>query len=150
MSRFFPALPRRLGVDCPAILPAHLILVSFCFCQIGDKPSEKQSPLVPADQIPPSPPLSPQDSLKTFLLAAGFSGLEALAAPLLDSEGVFGPPERPVRIVLHGARGPIRVLGKMDAGDMPPMQAAFNDETDLLDPHLFQVRVGSQCLSCKS
>lgn len=48
-------------------------------------------------------------------------GLEGLAPPLLDSEWVLGPSERPVRIVLHGVRGPIRVLGKTHTGDMPPL-----------------------------
>lgn len=48
-------------------------------------------------------------------------GLEGLAPPLLDSEWVLGPPERTVRIVLHGVRGPIRVLGKTHTGDMPPL-----------------------------
>ncbi len=48
-------------------------------------------------------------------------GLEGLAPPLLDSEWVLGPAERPVRIVLHGVRGPIRVLGKTHTGDMPPL-----------------------------
>jgi mono/diheme cytochrome c family protein/glucose/arabinose dehydrogenase len=48
-------------------------------------------------------------------------GLEGLAPPLLDSEWVLGPSERPVRIVLHGVRGPIQVLGKTHTGDMPPL-----------------------------
>ena len=55
-------------------------------------------------------------------------GLEGLAPPLLDSEWVLGPPGRPIRIVLHGVRGPIRVLGKTHTGDMPPMQSVLNDE----------------------
>ncbi len=55
-------------------------------------------------------------------------GLEGLAPPLLDSEWVLGPSARPIRIVLHGVRGPIRVLGKTHTGDMPPMHAVLNDE----------------------
>lgn len=54
-------------------------------------------------------------------------GLEGLAPPLLDSEWVLGPAERPVRIVLHGVRGPIRVLGKTHTGDMPPL-GVLSDE----------------------
>ncbi|RYD35213.1 MAG: c-type cytochrome, partial [Verrucomicrobiaceae bacterium] len=54
-------------------------------------------------------------------------GLEGLAPPLLDSEWVLGPAGRPIRIVLHGVRGPIQVLGKVHTGDMPPMGAALDD-----------------------
>ncbi|MBL9199271.1 MAG: c-type cytochrome [Opitutaceae bacterium] len=55
-------------------------------------------------------------------------GLEGLAPPLLDSEWVLGTPERTVRIVLNGVRGPITVLGKVHTGDMPGFGAALNDE----------------------
>ena len=46
-------------------------------------------------------------------------GLDGLAPPLLDSEWVLGSHEKVVRIVLHGVRGPIKVAGRMHAGDMP-------------------------------
>jgi mono/diheme cytochrome c family protein len=39
-----------------------------------------------------------------------------------------GPAERPVRIVLHGVRGPITVLGRVHTGDMPAFGAALNDD----------------------
>jgi mono/diheme cytochrome c family protein/glucose/arabinose dehydrogenase len=55
-------------------------------------------------------------------------GLDGLAPPLLDSEWVLGSPERSVRIVLQGVRGPITVLGKVHTGDMPAFGAALNDE----------------------
>ncbi|MEO6243948.1 MAG: c-type cytochrome [Opitutaceae bacterium] len=55
-------------------------------------------------------------------------GLDGLAPPLLDSEWVLGSPERNVRIVLHGVRGPITVLGRVHTGDMPAFGAALNDE----------------------
>jgi mono/diheme cytochrome c family protein/glucose/arabinose dehydrogenase len=55
-------------------------------------------------------------------------GLDGLAPPLLDSEWVLGPPERMVRIVLHGVRGPISVLGKIHTGDMPAFGAALDDQ----------------------
>jgi mono/diheme cytochrome c family protein len=54
-------------------------------------------------------------------------GLDGLAPPLLDSEWVLGPPERPVRIVLKGIRGNITVLGRMHTGDMPAFGAALDD-----------------------
>ncbi len=55
-------------------------------------------------------------------------GLDGLAPPLVDSEWVLGSPERNVRIVLHGLRGPITVLGRVHTGDMPAFGAALSDE----------------------
>ncbi len=54
-------------------------------------------------------------------------GLDGLAPPLLDSEWVLGTHERLVRIVLHGVRGPITVLGRVHTGDMPAF-GALSDE----------------------
>ena len=50
-------------------------------------------------------------------------GLDGLAPPLLDSEWVLGSPERIIRIVLHGLKGPIVVLGREHTGDMPAFKA---------------------------
>jgi mono/diheme cytochrome c family protein len=55
-------------------------------------------------------------------------GLEGLAPPLLDSEWLLGAPERPIRIALHGVRGPITVLGRVHTGDMPAFGGALDDE----------------------
>jgi mono/diheme cytochrome c family protein len=46
-------------------------------------------------------------------------GLDGVAPPLLDSQWVLGPPERTIRIVLQGVRGPIVVLNHWYTGDMP-------------------------------
>ncbi|MBL9210425.1 MAG: c-type cytochrome [Opitutaceae bacterium] len=54
-------------------------------------------------------------------------GLDGLAPPLLDSEWILGSHERPVRIVLHGVRGPITVLGRVHTGDMPGFGGALDD-----------------------
>lgn len=54
-------------------------------------------------------------------------GLDGLAPPLVDSEWVLGAPERNVRIVLHGVRGPILVAGRVHSGDMPAFGAALDD-----------------------
>lgn len=54
-------------------------------------------------------------------------GLDGLAPPLLDSEWILGSHERPVRIVLHGVRGPITVLGRVHTGDMPAFGGALDD-----------------------
>jgi len=54
-------------------------------------------------------------------------GQEGLAPPLADSEWVEGSVDVLARIVLHGARGPLTVLGKKWDADMPSF-AAFDDE----------------------
>jgi mono/diheme cytochrome c family protein/glucose/arabinose dehydrogenase len=46
-------------------------------------------------------------------------GLEGLAPPLADSEWVLGEPERIVKVVMHGLRGPIKVKGLNYSYDMP-------------------------------
>ena len=46
-------------------------------------------------------------------------GLDGLAPPLADSEWVNGDPERIVKVVMHGLRGPIKVKGNNYSYDMP-------------------------------
>src|SRR6266545_5749519 len=54
-------------------------------------------------------------------------GQEGLAPPLVDSEWVLGPPQRVVRIVLHGLHGPVNVKGKTFQLDMPAL-GVFEDD----------------------
>src|SRR5687767_14801723 len=55
---------------CSLLLAA---LIALCaFAQHGDKKDEVQNPRVPAELIPPSPPLAPEDALKKFKIAPGF------------------------------------------------------------------------------
>lgn len=54
-------------------------------------------------------------------------GQEGLAPPLVDSEWPVGPPERLVRIVLHGMRGPVQVKGRTYELDMPAL-GVFDDD----------------------
>jgi mono/diheme cytochrome c family protein len=54
-------------------------------------------------------------------------GQEGLAPPLVDSEWPIGPPERLVRIILHGLRGPLTVSGRTYTLDMPAL-GVFEDE----------------------
>jgi mono/diheme cytochrome c family protein len=46
-------------------------------------------------------------------------GLDGLAPPLAGSEWVTGDPERIVKVVMHGLRGPIKVKGNNYSYDMP-------------------------------
>jgi glucose/arabinose dehydrogenase/mono/diheme cytochrome c family protein len=48
-------------------------------------------------------------------------GQEGLAPPLSGSEWVAGSPDRLVRVVLHGLRGPIKVKGQTYQLEMPTM-----------------------------
>ena len=54
-------------------------------------------------------------------------GQEGLAPPLADSEWVLGPPQRVVRIVLHGLHGPVNVKGRSYQLDMPAL-GVFDDD----------------------
>ena len=54
-------------------------------------------------------------------------GQEGLAPPLADSDWPEGPPERLVRIVLHGLRGPLTIKGRTYELDMPAL-GVFDDE----------------------
>ncbi len=64
--------------------------------QIGDKAGEAQAPIVPAEFVPPSPALSPEDELKTFQVAPGFRVELVASEPLIGDPVVatFGPDGR--------------------------------------------------------
>lgn len=55
-------------------------------------------------------------------------GQEGLAPPLAQSEWVAGPPQRLVRIVLNGLRGPIKVKGQMYELDMPALGVLTDEQ----------------------
>lgn len=55
-------------------------------------------------------------------------GMDGLAPPLSESEWVNGPAERMVRIILHGARGPIAVRGRSWELEMPGLATLDDDQ----------------------
>lgn len=55
-------------------------------------------------------------------------GLDGLAPPLVDSEWVLGQPDVPVRILLHGMAGPVKVAGRNWNLAMPPLPQLTDDE----------------------
>lgn len=68
------------------IVSAALILAATStFAQSGDKKGEEQVAPIPADKIPPSPVLSPEQALKSFKLAPGFEAQIVAAEPLIDN-----------------------------------------------------------------
>ncbi len=52
----------------------------------------------------------------------------ANSPPLSESPWVAGPPDRAVKVVLHGLEGPIEVLGKSYNLTMPPQGAVLPDD----------------------
>jgi len=71
-------MPRR------ARLFAALCLAAAPLCaQIGDKAGEPQVPIVPANLIPPSPPLSAEEALRSFKVAPGYRIELVAEAPLV-------------------------------------------------------------------
>ena len=73
----------------PRLSPAIGSLLLSCLplvAQIGDKsdkPGVVQTPIVPADLIPPSPPLTPEQALKSFTVAPGYRVELVAAEPLV-------------------------------------------------------------------
>src|SRR6266851_1639565 len=66
------------------VLSLLLLLVPFARAQNGDKTGEAQPARIPREKIPPAPPLSPAEALKTFQLPPGFR-LELVASePLVE------------------------------------------------------------------
>ena len=59
--------------------------VTLTNAQTGDRPGETQVAQIPADKIPPSPPLSPKDALKSFKLQGDFEIQLVAAEPMIDN-----------------------------------------------------------------
>lgn len=96
----------------------------------------------PGKPIPPKPKVAPLTPRQKELFEIGkvqyalvcaqchkpdALGQEGKAPPLLNSRFALGPDKRLIRIVLHGARGPITVHDKVWNLDMPGL-AAMTDE----------------------
>lgn len=56
------------------------------------------------------------------------TGLDGLAPPLVDSEWLLGPPDRPIKIILHGVGGPMPVAGRIWRLEMPPLPVLDDDQ----------------------
>jgi len=93
----------------------------------GAEPEVAVKPLTPEEQK------RFEQGKELYLISCGAChqphgmGQEGLAPPLVDSDWVLGPPQRLVRIVLHGLHGPINVKGKTFQLDMPAL-AVFDDD----------------------
>ena len=68
----------------------HLLLIlststQLLFAQQGDRGNEVQTPRVPRELIPPAPPLTPEEALKSFKIQDGFKIEIAASEPLIES-----------------------------------------------------------------
>ena len=75
---------------------AALCLAAAACAQVGDKAGEPQVPIVPANLIPPSPPLTAEEALRSFKVAPGYRIELVAEAPLVRHPTVlqFGPDGR--------------------------------------------------------
>jgi mono/diheme cytochrome c family protein/glucose/arabinose dehydrogenase len=71
-------------------------MAQLAIAQQGDKAGQAQKLLVPREKIPPSPPLSPDDALKTFKLPDGFRMELVAAEPMIETPtaATFDPDGR--------------------------------------------------------
>lgn len=66
-------------------LAAFFLISTPLFAQSGDREGhDNMEPVVPADLVPPSPVLSPEDAMKSFQLAEGFSISLLASEPMIE------------------------------------------------------------------
>ncbi|MEO7678962.1 MAG: PVC-type heme-binding CxxCH protein, partial [Verrucomicrobiota bacterium] len=107
---------------------AVMALANFSLAQNGDKTGEKQESLVPADKIPPSPVLTPDQALKSFKIAPGFR-IELVASEPLIHDPVainFAPDGRIWVLEMSGFMPNADGKGE----DQPVGKVAIIEDTD--------------------
>jgi len=72
------------------------LMLAQAHAQQGDKKGEAQAARIPKEKIPPSPPLAPEDALKSFKLQPGFRAELVACEPMVESPTVlqFDPDGR--------------------------------------------------------
>lgn len=66
------------------VLTAFALAPSCALAQSGDKKGEQQLAPIPADRIPPAPPLPPEQALKSFKVPEDFEVQLVASEPLID------------------------------------------------------------------
>jgi mono/diheme cytochrome c family protein/glucose/arabinose dehydrogenase len=129
-------MPRR-----SRLLAALCLGVAPLCAQIGDKAGEPQVPIVPANLIPPSPPLSAEEALRSFKVAPGYRIELVAEAPLVRHPTVlqFAPDGRLWVVEMTGymedfdgtteaqAKGSVVVLSDTDGDGRMDKRTVFLD-----------------------
>jgi len=83
------------------LLRSFLIIITFAliatgYAQQGDRPGETQQIVVPKEKIPPAPPLTPEQAMKSFKLPDGFRIELVAAEPMVEAPiaATFDPDGR--------------------------------------------------------
>jgi mono/diheme cytochrome c family protein/glucose/arabinose dehydrogenase len=121
---------------------AALCLAAAACAQVGDKAGEPQVPIVPANLIPPSPPLTAEEALRSFKVAPGYRIELVAEAPLVRHPTVlqFGPDGRLWVVEMTGymenfdgttedqAKGRVVVLEDTDGDGRMDKRTVFLDD----------------------
>ncbi len=94
----------------------------------GYTPAPKPTPLTPDEQALFEKGKTVYATLCGACHQPNGAGLAGLAPPLLDSEWVLGPVDRPIRIALHGLTGPIEVEGVKWQLEMPALPTLSDED----------------------
>lgn len=98
--------------------------------QQGDKTGETQTPRVPRDLIPPAPPLSPEEALKTIKVQSGFHVELVAAEPLVHCpiQIAFDPDGRLWVLEMRGFMPNIDGVGETNkVGDVAVLEDTDGD-----------------------
>ena len=94
----------------------------------GYTPAPKPAPLTPGQQALFEKGKTIYATICGACHQPNGAGLAGLAPPLLDSEWVLGPVDRPIRIALHGLTGPIEVEGVKWQLEMPGLPTLGDED----------------------
>jgi len=139
--------PRGIHIVGMRMPPRSQLLAALCLgvaplcAQIGDKAGEPQVPIVPANLIPPSPPLSAEEALRSFKVAPGYRIELVAEAPLVRHPTVlqFAPDGRLWVVEMTGymedfdgtteaqAKGSVVVLSDTDGDGRMDKRTVFLD-----------------------
>src|ERR1051325_10494560 len=110
------------------ILLLVLFTATLAHAQKGDKAGETQTSRVPKEKIPPAPPLSPQEALKTFHLPPGFQIELVASEPLIEVPIVaqFDPDGRLWVVEMRGYMPNLEGIGE----DKPVGRISILEDTD--------------------